>query len=49
MSPWQEGFEAYYDSEGLDDNPFDEGTDSYNDWQEGWTYASIQADDDLPF
>jgi ribosome modulation factor len=37
---WVEGFEAYIQQQSPDSCPYDEPTDQFNSWIDGWTYAA---------
>ena len=39
-NPYDSGFNAYYEGEDLDANPFQEPSEEYDEWQSGWCNAS---------
>ena len=44
---YNDGYQAYQDKLSLDDNPFEDGTEAYSEWETGWVVAS--SDDNDPF
>jgi len=41
---WHEGAEAYEDCVDVNMNPYEEGTDEYNQWEAGWQDALYHDD-----
>jgi len=41
---WEFGYEAYYNGESRDTNPKPEGSQAYDDWEEGWDTADSDCD-----
>jgi hypothetical protein len=39
MNAYEEGYNAYFQGEDVDDNPYLFETDEYEDWEEGYTDA----------
>jgi len=39
-SEYDEGYDAYRDGEGLQDNPYREATSDHDDWEAGWLEAA---------
>lgn len=39
-NPWQSGVNDYWDGLMIEDNPYDIGTEEWEEWREGWWFAS---------
>ena len=45
-SPWQSGRKDYWDGLMVEDNPYDVGTEEWEQWRDGWWEASDEDMDD---
>ena len=36
---FEDGYDAYWDGVDVSNNPYEEGTDGHNTWEEGWRAA----------
>lgn len=43
---YAKGYWAYSDGQELEDNPFEEGSEDYDNWEAGWVSASSEDDDE---
>lgn len=43
-TPYDSGYQAYFDGLDIDANPFKDGTDDYEDWESGWVTAADTDD-----
>lgn len=41
--PFEEGWDAYEEGAEIRDNPYPEGTDDYNAWEEGYLSAEVDT------
>lgn len=38
-----EGYRAYWDDKNQDENPYEEGSREYEDWNSGWMEADLEV------
>lgn len=45
-TPYDKGFQAYQNGDSLIDNPYNEGSDDFYEWESGWVNASGEDGED---
>ena len=43
---YDKGYQAYLDGQDLENNPFEDGSDEFFEWEGGWVAASDDDDKD---
>lgn len=46
MTPFYQGRQAYLENADSSENPFIEGTDDWNEWNDGFEYEAAKADNE---
>jgi hypothetical protein len=45
--PWNKGADAAENGADITDNPYEEGTEEYDDWEDGWHFGQDDDDEEL--
>jgi len=45
---FETGYEAYWEGVDPDDNPHQAGTNEHFSWDEGWSQAELEDDEEVP-
>lgn len=45
---FETGYEAYWEGVDPDDNPHKAGTNEHASWDEGWSQAELEDDEEIP-